>query len=102
MECAKAKRTARLRAAGLCASCGREPAIGPWFCPACKSRHREQCRLAGVRIRARRLTAGLCRDCGQPREEGRSYRCAACQKRCAGYSRKSKARKKELLRNAKR
>jgi hypothetical protein len=90
----QAERQARLRAEGTCVSCGREQAIGRWFCPACKARHREQCRQASTRRRARLMAAGMCRDCGQPRGNLPS-RCAACVVRCNSYSAKSRARKKE-------
>ena len=72
MDKDKKKYDAQLRSEraseGVCARCGREPAmIGRTMCPSCLLKMRSDQAARRVRFQE----AGLCRDCGHEKEPGR-------------------------------
>ena len=68
-------RRERLKAAGMCARCGQNPAeSGKTLCPTC----REKNRASNEAKRHRNEKAGLCRDCGKPVGKPGQKTCDPC------------------------
>ena len=81
---------ARRQAEGVCCDCGEEPPKpNRTRCERCTESHsarqRERARLrkaeAAKRCRERRREAGLCTDCGEPKQQAERIRCDACLNR---------------------
>ncbi|MCY4502824.1 MAG: hypothetical protein OXE57_14830 [Alphaproteobacteria bacterium] len=73
---------------GMCRRCTQNPVVpGYVHCEACmeKNRGREN------RKRQRRVEAGLCAQCGGPKDDGRRRMCAACRAKHADIMRKRRA-----------
>src|SRR5262245_27426913 len=83
------RRRARLRAAGLCLTCGKEPEPGRKYCRPCLDRH-----SAGAVARRQGLKAqGICYQCStRPVRERGAPKCVECAARETSYLREMSER----------
>lgn len=74
------QRSAERRAAGLCITCGKQPAAQGGRCVECRARHSAHCAKAQNPTRREREQNGRCIECNGPNLKATHARCDECRK----------------------